>query len=355
VGEPPCNALQAELALDLVTGELAVELPAHVRAFARAHAGGRPPPAAPLVARLTSTLVTARDACIHDELRDRGLAVLRLVVPLVIEDDPAVAAARRAPVSWPGLVALARARDAATQARFQMTTVAMLHRLHGCVGEPAELPWPKPPIPGWTARDTPCDDAAIADVWQAVAARLGVTGTVRVDRGAADTRPRAFVVEPRREIIVVVPGCVDTPAARFAVLHELGHAAAGLALPGGLPRVVDEAAAGYVARLAETASFLPPRWHEPLAAAARARRVRVAAALDRVERALPAESDAAAIAAWPQPPWSLWHDPAAQAAYVAADAVAERIHHTLGPSPPRGQFVRALAAERDRVERETFA
>jgi len=42
------------------------------------------------------------------------------------------------------------------------------------------------------------------------------------------------------------------------------------------------------------------------------------------------------------PPWALWHDPGAQAAYVAAEAVAERLRRDLGPNPPRGQWSRAL-------------
>ena len=46
MGEPPCDALQAEMALDLLEGEVATELPAHMRAFARAHTEGRPTPAA---------------------------------------------------------------------------------------------------------------------------------------------------------------------------------------------------------------------------------------------------------------------------------------------------------------------
>src|SRR5690242_20501933 len=118
MGEPPCDALEAEMALDLVEGEFAAELPAHVRAFARAHADGRPPPAAPLVARLASTLGAARAALAHDVLVERGLALARLAVPLAIESDPAVTAARAAAPSWAGLTALARARDAVAQARF---------------------------------------------------------------------------------------------------------------------------------------------------------------------------------------------------------------------------------------------
>src|ERR671913_367864 len=99
MGEQPCDVLQAEMALDLLEGEPPAELPAPMRAFARAHAEGRPPPPAPLVARLASSLETARNACMHDVLADRGLALLRLVAPLMIEDDPLVTTTRAEPPS----------------------------------------------------------------------------------------------------------------------------------------------------------------------------------------------------------------------------------------------------------------
>lgn len=353
------SALSAEIALDLLEGELAVELPGHVRAFARAHAEGRPPPAAPLLARLASTLATARDAIEHDELADRGFAMLRLVAPLVIEDDPAVAAARAKPPSWPNLAELTRARDAAAQLRFGRTMIELAHLLHGGAAaspdEPAAL---GAPVAGWHERGPAADAASIQDAWQAIAARLGVAGNVRIDR-SAQARPRAFVVEPKREVVIVVPQLVDTPAARFAVLHELGHAVCALALPGGLPRAVDEAAAAYVAMLAEPPSILPPRWTSDLAGEARARRTRLAAALDRVERALPdggGDRDGvtralAALGDPATPAWALWHDPGTQASYVAADAIATRLRRDLGASPPRGQLAAALAAERDRIDR----
>ncbi len=353
------DAVSAEIALDLLEGELATELPGHVRAFARAHAEGRPPPAAPLLARLASTLATAREAIEHDDLADRGFALLRLVAPLVIEDDPAVCAARARTPSWPNLAELARARDAAARLRFGRGMIELAHVLHG--GAPAGVAEPEPlgdPVPGWNDRGPAADAAAIRDAWQAIAARLGVAGNVRIDRSAL-ARPRAFIVEPRVEVVIVVPEVVDTPAARFAVLHELGHAACALALPGGLPRAVDEAGAAYVAMLAEPPSCLPPRWASELAGEARARRTRLAAALDRVERALPdgggdrgAVARALAALGDPATPsWALWHDPGTQAAYVAADAIATRLRRDLGTSPPRGQLAAALAAERDRIDR----
>jgi hypothetical protein len=54
-----------------------------------------------------------------------------------------------------------------------------------------------------------------------------------------------------------------------------------------------------------------------------------------------------------KPPWALWHDPGAQSAYVAAEALADRLRSYLGPNPPRGQFVRALELERARIDHKT--
>ena len=348
MGDPPCSALDAEMALDLLEGELAAELPAHMRAFARAHAEGRPVPAAPLVARLASSLDTARNACVHELVADRGIALLRLVAPLMIEDDPAVAAVRAEPPAWDGLRRLAAARDAVAHRRFDRSAIAVMHRLHGVTGERALHDAPGLAIEGWHAREAPLDAAAIADAWNLIATKLGVSGHVRIDRSAS-AHPRAFVIEPKVEVIVVVPEVVDTPAARFAVLHELGHALVALALPAGTPRVVDEAAASYIASLAEPGSWLPPRWPSELAPAARRRRTALAAMLDEIERGLPALADVPGT----NPPWALWHDPGAQAAYVAAEVIADRLRNDLGPNPPRGQLVRALELERARIDQRT--
>jgi hypothetical protein len=352
VTSAPCDLLQVESELDLLDAELADEMPAHMRAFARAHADGRNPPTAPLLLRLPSTLTTARNACTHDVLLDRGLALSRLVVPLIIEDDPAVTKIRAEAPTWAGLERLAAARDAVALAKFGVRAIELLHTLHGSDGPVAEHDAPGPPIEGWQAREPALDAAAILDTWHVLATRLGVAGTVRVDRASsAKVQPRTFVVEPKREAIIVVPPTVDTPAARFAVLHELGHAFCALGLTPGVPRAVDEAAASYVARAMEVgpsspASWLPPRWPSALAAAARARRLAIAAMLDQVERRLPELEDVPGGA----PPWALWHDPGAQAAYVTAEAMADRVRAELGPNPPRGQVLRALIAERDQID-----
>jgi hypothetical protein len=323
--EPP---FELELELERALAALAAELPAHLRAFARAHAAGAPMPPAPAVVRRPSLAALARRAAAYPTLAARGLALLRLAVPVVVESEPAVARARAAAPSWTGLAVLAAAREAASRARFGLGFVELAHALHGAppagpgpfAGAPPVGPGPREayePPAGWTAPDPAVGaigPAEIEAVWRELARRHGAAGRLQLLASAA-ARPRAFIVEPGREVIAVVPARVETPAARFAVLHELGHALAGLAAPSALPRAVDEAAASYAARAMEAPAH---PWHSALAAPARARRRALAAILDGIERAGgPVPSDAA------RPPWALWHDPGAQASYVRAEELAE--------------------------------
>jgi hypothetical protein len=399
-----CELLAIEHRLDRIEADLASELPPHLRAFARAHAHGVPAPPAPDVLHRAATLATARAALVHPVLADRGLALLRLAAPIAIESDPAVRAARLAPASWSALAALAIARDAAATARFDRRAIEVMHRLHGsaldlasaaCDAPIAEVLAPSAAdgargvggatdvssmastmasgdrgvpggregatqapsetsgsatdrrsrsaaglpaaVAGWFESDgVVVDDAAIARRWNALRARHGVDGAVRFER-AARARPRSFVVEPGREVVVVVPASIAAPVDRFTVLHELGHAVVALALPVGIPRVLDEAIAAYVARAME---HEVDEWYSILASAARVRRCALARALDQIERALPAVPAPDARPA-EQPPSALWHDPGAQAAYVAAESIADALERILGPSPAPG----ALAAE----------
>lgn len=353
-----CELLAIEHRLDRIEAELARELPPHLRAFARAHAHGVPAPPAPDVLHRPATLATARAALVHPVLADRGLALLGLAAPVAIESDPAVIAARSAPPTWEALAALAAARDAAALVRFGRRAIDLAHRLHGSAvdfagvsaevpaGEAAGLP---PPIAGWFEPDgVAVDDRAVADAWEALRARHGVDGTVRFER-AARARPRAFVIDPRREVILVIPARIATPAERFAVLHELGHAALALALPAGIPRVVDEAAAAYVAGAIERDTCA---WYSPLAGAARARRRALARRLDEIERALPELPEIAARPA-ERPPWALWHDPGAQAAYVAAESLALAIDRAIGPSPAPGALAAVAASRCEAIARTT--
>jgi len=153
-------------------------------------------------------------------------------------------------------------------------------------------------------------------------------------------------VEPGREVIVIVPAVIDAFSARFEVLHELGHALAGLLTPTPLPRVVDEAAAAYVARVLEIDGALPTSWHSPLASTARIRRLAIANALDAIECG-------ASTRPTTKPPWALWHDAGAQAAYVNAESLADRWWSTLGSKPEPGAFATAIALEHAAVDRAT--
>jgi hypothetical protein len=263
-----------------------------------------------------------------------------------------------------------RAGRARGGARFGRPAVDVLHQLHGSTvdlaaglggrdrpaasrgTDPDVLP---PAVAGWFEPDgVVVDDLAIERAWEALGARHGIAGAVRFER-APGARPRTFVIEPRREVVLAIPARVATPAERFAVLHELGHAAVALALSGGIPRVVDEAAAAYAARAIEHAGH---PWYSPLAAAARARRLALARVLDRIERELPALPAAAARPA-ERPPRALWHDPGAQAAYVAAealaDAIARTIGSTIGSSPAPGALASIADAASQAIARATQA
>lgn len=351
-----CELLGLELRLDRLEAEIAGELPPYLRQFARAYAAGAHPPRAPEVLLRPTTLETARATLAHSVLADRGLALLRLAGPAAIEADAAVATARAVESTWPALAVLAAARDAAATARFGRRAIDALHRLHGgaavsSAGGPAIAvdaandPLP-PAVAGWFEPDgVAVDDRAIADAWQAVRARHGVDGAVRFER-AAGVRPRTFVVEPGREIIVVIPERVAAPAERFAVLHELGHAVAALAMPAGIPRVLDEAVAAHVAAAIERDG---EPWYSPLAVAARARRRALARALDRIERALPELPAEPRLSE--RPPWALWHDAGAQAAYVAAEAITGDVERALGASPAPGALASALATWRAEIDR----
>jgi len=336
------DPLAIELALDRAEAELAAELPAHLRAFARAHAAGAPAPPAPAVARRSSA--PARRALAHPALADRGLELLRLVAPIAIEDEPAVARARAATPTWPSLAALAAARDAASHTRFGRRFVELMHALHGAPRAPQDEQGSIDPIEGWDAPGRAVSPPEIEAVWRELSRRHGAEGRVEIVASAA--RPRAFVVEPGREVIVVVPVRVETPAARFAVLHELGHALGGLIAPVALPRAVDEAVASYAARALEEPAH---PWHTPLAAAARIRRTAIAALLDELERALPAIVSPPA----PRPPWALWHDAGAQASYVAAERIADG--WSTGGAQPESGLGPAIARAAELADRAALA
>lgn len=311
-----CDLLEAELALDRIEAEVATELPAHVRSFAAAHVTDTPPPPMPPALLRASTVTTIRQAMTHTLLEDRARRLARLVFPATIDNDARVAKVRsRSTPSWADYFELAAMRDAAARERFDTPFIALMHELHGTSPAIAATggAWPAR-IDGWHARGARTSNSEAEAMWRALAAPYRLPGTQVTLRGEG-ARPRTFLVIPKREVMVVLPATIDTPAARFSVLHEFGHALVGL-LVGEVPRVLDEAVAAFVARRMEQPGS---PWFDALAAFARARRVEVARALDAIERGI------SALRPTERPPWALWHDPGAQAAYVEAEVIADTI------------------------------
>lgn len=326
--------LDIEIVLDRIEGQLDVELRIHMQAFARAYAVGTALPPAPDLAGRASTAAVARRALAFPTLKPRAIALLRLVAPIVIERDAGVVIARAGVPTWAGLRALAEARDAVASSRFNRGAIDVLHRLAGSeetFDATTELP---PAVAGWTETDHVLEDRAVDDAWRFLGGFAGLE-ILRSDMA----RPRFFAVEPGSSGIAVIPRVIDTPAKRFAVLHELGHAILYLSTKQAWPRGVDEAGASYVARLLEMPELIPGRWYSPLAAAARARRAQIARVLDTVERQIHEPQDPPLA----KPPWALWHDPAAQAAYVRAEAICDELCSRLGPPRPDIQIASELA------------
>ncbi len=318
--------LDLELMLDRICGQLDDELRHHVDAFARAYAASMPLPSAPDLAGRASTAAVAKRALAFPALHLRAVTLLRLVAPILIERDAGVAAARAGEPTWAGLRALSAARDAVAMARFKQPAIDVLHRLAG-VREAAEPTLDLPAeIPGWTVTDHILEDRAIEDAWRYLADLGSASPALEILRSDM-VRPRFFAVDHGSSGIAVVPKLVNTPAKRFAVLHELGHALVNLQSTYEWPRAVDEAGASYVARLMESPELLPGRWFSPLAVRARARRTQIARVLDTVERTIEQPPDPP----FAKPPWALWHDPGAQAAYVRAEMIADDIWTQLGP------------------------
>lgn len=337
------NVLDVELALDRIAAEIAAELPAHVRAAAAAQLADHAAPRAPAVLTRSATLHTLRRAQMVAELAPRARLLLRLVGPVALAAAPAVLAAHAvaepAP-TWSDLAALVRAREVAAQVLFGQSALAAMHAWHG-VTEHASAPdptWPAP-LAGWLA-DSATPAPPIAPLWSQLAALHGIAAPAPRISLVPAAYPRCFVIDPPREIQVVLAS-LASPAARFAAVHELGHVIASRLSPTPLPRVVDEAVAAYVARGVEHPGALPPGWYSPLATEARARRLAIAVQLAAIERAAPN------IGRFPtdRPPWALWHDPGAQAAYVEAESIADRIALT---APTLG-LASAIAGEVARI------
>lgn len=330
------TAFDTELALERSEGAIAAELPAHMRAFAAAYAAGQPAPTPPPCITDMRALAVARRALGYTSMFARARELARLVGPSLIEADPSVMRARSvSDRTWPALLALASARDAACRSIVGQPFLETMHVWLGVRATPgtpaAAKPHYDPRLPaldavppkvaGW---DEP--DGEPATTLEALVTYLSREEPLARPIGIlrTDARPRAFIIEPRREVIVVVPRSFATPRARFEALHELGHAFHALAAKSPPPRVLDEAMAALFARRQEDAAHLPPGWASPLAAPARARRRALAVALAHAEASV-ARGVLPSPLPTERPPWALWHDPGAQAVYVAAEATADKL------------------------------
>lgn len=293
------------------------------------------------------------------EHRARATRLLRVVAPLVIESAPAVAARGARERTWDNYRALAAARDEHARAVFGISHRALVHSLAGIqwhaanarnararpgggdaiadrggasndgpsevVATPAPVLASIPaPIAGWNRADRePMSDRAIEEAWAVL--RVRGAGDLSIARSAA-AHPRTFVVERGARAIIVVPARIDTLAATFAVMHELGHAVAWLAPVSReveWPRALDEAFASRVARAMESDTAVArllslTAEDHARAKAARARRLMLARMLDEIEAG-------GATGELQKVPWALWDDPHTQAAYVEAEHVADEL------------------------------
>jgi hypothetical protein len=81
------------------------------------------------------------------------------------------------------------------------------------------------------------------------------------------------------------------------------------------------------------------------------RRGILARALDQIERHLEHAPLPLTDRLAERPPWALWHDPGAQAAYVAAESMADAIEDVVGLAPAPGALAEALVAQREQIDR----
>jgi hypothetical protein len=300
------DSFAIELALDRIEAALAAELPAHVRAFAAAYAAGAPAPPAPPVLSDAATLAAAERALADPAHAARGRRLWRQCALLAVAN---AVPARQG--GWPALEALARDREAAAQRRFGRGFLALAHDVFE-VGAVELAPREMARVPPIGA--PPLTRDALLAAWRELTALPPPTIVV------ADVHARAFAVAPGEAIVVVRADATVT--AWSQALHELGHA--WVAIAGlDLPRTLDEAVA--------IAASLTLERSQPAAARVHARHETIAHALAGTEQALYAESfsignrepgmgnrEFLPARAEAVPPWALWHDPGAQAAYVAA-------------------------------------
>ncbi|MBP6632928.1 MAG: hypothetical protein KA297_26145 [Kofleriaceae bacterium] len=330
-----------DLALTRIDGVVPRELGQHLEAAARAHADDRPPPPPPSSLLTVSTWRTARaasrlraDSPEARALAQRGRDLAAQAARAWIDQDPAVAALVRATPSWDGLTALAAARTAAAIRAGERGFLDLVHELDGSAAAAPQGDQDGvaalPPAPeGWRAAGLaePTTPRVLA-AWQALAAGLPPPRVW----WSSSARPSRCYPCPAGPIVVLAASNgarAGTPGRWATVLHELGHAWAAMTSPG-CDRTDDEAMAMWWSdRLADPALSTVLATPDPEALAALAmtrprRRRALAAQLVGFEAALyagarPGPPPALASRA---PPWALWFEGGAQAAYHEAEVRA---------------------------------
>ncbi|MBP9088598.1 MAG: hypothetical protein KBG15_20920 [Kofleriaceae bacterium] len=216
-----------------------------------------------------------------------------------------------------------RARHVALDAAVPPSFVAAMSLAHGGVGSP--------PVPNvvlesieaqralWLAPRLPMTRINVATVWRGLAERYGIAeGLANAVTFSLDaSHGQCHVLVPGRAVAVWLRGGASA-AAWHDCLHELGHAVVALCTVHDVPRTVDEAAADLIAaQLVDPARApgggLLDDFADLVHVAAQMRQHRTAVAQRLAVAEATGQSTAAA-----GPPWALWHDPGAQAAYVAA-------------------------------------
>jgi len=320
--------------LELAIARVEAELAAHTRAWAEQ---GTPPPIAP-------SLADARVRAIFERSDDPRATAYRAMCRIAaVEADARVIVARAAAPSWDGLRALTSARAAAARgalAAIVREAAGVRDRFEGAAVPPSVAGYRDDVMPAIDPRSL----ARIANV-------LGELHGVAIDRGAArfaiGAEARTFVVEPGRDVRVVVRG--GASLARWSeALHEVGHALVGLASASRPSRADDEGTATWIARHVERAAFVRDViGADPalaaIARAARARQVAQRAQLAAFEDALldgrgPSVPEVGVTLARPTP--ALWRDPGAQLAYAQADRIADVLDARLGDGWPTARLSR---------------
>lgn len=220
-----------------------------------------------------------------------------------------------------------RARLAALDAAVPPSFVAAMRHAHGASDVPVALGSDDPANVSrralWLAPRLPMTATNVATVWLELARRYEIPEAVanavtfRLDAAHGQCN----VVVPGRVVAVWVRSGASA-AAWHACLHELGHALVALCCASDVPRAVDEAAAEVIA--AQLVSLASAHGPGPLAGFADL--VQVAQHMRHYRDAITQRLAAAEASGQPMttaaPPWALWHDPGAQAAYLAAGQLA---------------------------------